>query len=405
MAKSHANFKRLSLLEKGLAHHQGILRCEPAWVARDFLPPGRRLGLPENQYDVGERGFICERWLASTTRADNRVGPPDEGLSYLQLPGGERMALQEACEIGGPLLMGKTYARTHGNRLGRLAKIYDFNDRIPYHYHQMKKDAALVGANSKEEAYFFPEGVDLGPHPETFFGVHPWIVEQKKYDTLLPYLVDWNSDRILQHAWAELLVPGDGFHIPSGILHGPGTALTIELQEDSDVFAMLQAKVAGKIIPKDLLFKDVRKQDREKYGERIILKQINWKLSGDRHFYENRHLGQKLVSETRQKGGEEFWIYYNTTAFSGKRLLVKPGHTFQSIDKGVYSLLVWKGSGTFDGLPVRSGDFQLDELVVTHDRAIQPIPITNDGKETLEILKFFGPDINPDCPRIPPYPL
>ncbi|MBI2192888.1 MAG: hypothetical protein HYU36_12990 [Planctomycetes bacterium] len=400
MSRTSASSKRLSLLEKALVDGNGILRCEPAWVARDFLPPGRRLGLPEDQYDVGERGFICERWLASTTRADNRVGPPDEGLSYLQFQDGSRMSLQEACEIGGHLLLGEVYARTHGNRLGRLAKIYDFNDRIPYHYHQMKKDAALVGRNSKEEAYFFPEGVPLGPHPETFFGVHPWIVESRKYDVLLPYLVDWNSDLILQHAWAELLVPGDGFHIPSGILHGPGTALTIELQEDSDVFAMLQAKVAGRIIPKDLLFKDVRKQDRKRFGERIILKQINWKLSGDRSFYEHRHLGQRLVKETRQKGGEEYWIYYNTTAFSGKRLLVRPGAKFRSIDQGVYSVLVWKGTGTFDGLRVRAGDFSSDELVVTHRRAVLPLEIVNDGKETLEIIKFFGPDINPNCPRI-----
>ena len=62
-----------------LAEGNGVLRCEPAWVARDFLPPGRRLGLPEDAYDVGERGTICERWLASTTQADNRVGPPTRG--------------------------------------------------------------------------------------------------------------------------------------------------------------------------------------------------------------------------------------------------------------------------------------------------------------------------------------
>jgi hypothetical protein len=65
------------LLDRMLAHSDGILRLEPTWVARDFLPPGRRLGLPEDAYDVGDRGFVCERWLGSTTKADNRVGPPD----------------------------------------------------------------------------------------------------------------------------------------------------------------------------------------------------------------------------------------------------------------------------------------------------------------------------------------
>ena len=67
-------------LERAIAEHNGILRLDPAFVARDWLPPGRRLGLADHEYDVGERGFICERWFASTTHSDNRVGPADAGI-------------------------------------------------------------------------------------------------------------------------------------------------------------------------------------------------------------------------------------------------------------------------------------------------------------------------------------
>ena len=49
------------VLDRLLTAGNGVLRCEPAWVARDFLPPGRRLGLPDDAYDVVERGAICER--------------------------------------------------------------------------------------------------------------------------------------------------------------------------------------------------------------------------------------------------------------------------------------------------------------------------------------------------------
>ena len=143
-------------------------------------------------------GWISERWIGSTTKADNRVGPPDEGLSYVGIPG-ERITLKAAVEDAGELIMGAEYATTHKG-LGRLAKIYDFGARIPYHIHQMEKDAKLVGANSKEEAYYFPEDVDLGPHPETFFGVHPYIVREGKQDILLKYLVEWKDDLILQHS-------------------------------------------------------------------------------------------------------------------------------------------------------------------------------------------------------------
>ena len=387
------------MVENALAKGNGILRLEPAWVARDFLPPGRRLGLKEAEYEVGERGWISERWIGSTTRADNRVGPPDEGLSYLAIEG-ERVTLKEAVEVAGPTIMGEAYARTHKG-LGRLAKIYDFAARIPYHIHQRQADAALVGHNSKEEAYYFPEDVDVGPHPETFFGVHPTIVEQKQYDILLPYLVEWNSDLILRHSRAYLLVPGEGFHLPAGGLHGPGTALTIELQEDSDVFAMLQALVAGKIISKELLFKDVRKEDRERLGERAVLNQVDWELSGDPYFYENRHTSPQLIAETRQPGGEEYWIYYNTTRFSGKKLVVKPGQKVKSVDNGVYNILVWRGRGLYDGHAIEAGNFALDELLVSHSKATTPIWVENTGTQDLIIIKFFGPDINLKVPMIP----
>ena len=396
-----ADSTKRNIVETALGKGNGILRLEPAWVARDFLPPGFRLGLPEAAYNVGERGFISERWIGSTTKADNRIGPPDEGLSYLGIEG-ERITLREAVEVASAAVMGDAYASTHRG-LGRLAKIYDFSSRICYHLHQSKEDAAKVGHNSKEEAYYFPEGVDLGPHPETFFGVHPYIVEQGKQDLLLPYLVEWKDDLILRHSRAYLLVPGEGFHLPAGGLHAPGTALTIELQEDSDVFAMLQALTGGKIISKELLYKDVTKEDRAQFGERAVLNQVDWELSGDPYFYENHHTSPQLIAETQQPGGAEYWIYYNTTTFSGKKLVVKPGGRFQSVDRGVYNILVWRGSGRLDGHEIKAGDFSLEELLVTHARATTPIWVENTGKEDLEIIKFFGPDINLDVPRITPY--
>ena len=92
------NEKR-DVLERALSDGGGNLRCEPAWVARDFLPPGFRLGLKEEEYNVGERGFICERWLASITSADNAIGPSDEGISTIQTGNGERLNLKEALDL------------------------------------------------------------------------------------------------------------------------------------------------------------------------------------------------------------------------------------------------------------------------------------------------------------------
>ncbi len=386
-------------VEKELSDTDGILRLEPAWVGRDLLPSGRRLGLPDEAYDLGERGEMCERWLGSTTLADNRIGPPDEGLSYLALEDAERITLRDAVEAAPEAIMGTEYAAAHAG-LSRLAKIFDYRGRLPLHLHQRQEHAALVGRHSKDEAYYFPPGVDPGPHPETFLGVHPSIVEDKDHEVLLPYLEDWDSDLILRHSTAYIQVPEEGFHVPSGVLHGPGTALTIELQEDSDVFAMLQALNHGKLISKELLWKDVRKEDREGKGERFILELIDWEENGDPYLYENHHLSPQLIEDSRTKGGEEHWIYYSTTKFSGKKLVVRPGRSYVTVDRGVYNILVWSGSGIYGGLEVEGGTPGRDELLVTHERAVEGVEVRNTGRDDLFVIKFFGPDVNPDVPMI-----
>jgi hypothetical protein len=128
---------------------------------------------------------------------------------------------------------------------------------------------------------------------------------------------------------------------------------------------------------------------------------IDWETSGDPWFYENRHTPPVLIAA--QEGGEEHWIFYNTTRFSGKRLVVKPGGRFTSTDAGVYSVFVWKGSGDVGGHAVKGGDPALDELLVSHARATVPMEIRNTGSEVLEIIKFFGPDINTSAPALPTY--
>lgn len=388
-----------SIIENELNRNNGILKLKPAWVARNFITPGKRLGLPEDQYDLGDRGGICERWLASTTSADNKVSVPFEGLSFLDLNNDLEITIKDAIESSPELILGKEYSVNHKG-LGRLAKIFDYGDRLPFHIHQMQKHAALVGRNSKDEAYYFPEGVPMGKHNETFFGVHPYIAKEKKYDLLLPHLVDWKDDGILQHAFAYSQKEGDGFHVPSGVTHAPGSALTIELQEDSDVFAMMQAKVGDHLISKDLLWKDVRSEDKERFGEKIILDMIDWQTSGDPDFYLKRHTPPILIKDTVQKNSNEYWIFYNTNKFSGKKIYIKKGEKFITKENGVYNVLVWRGKGLFGGIEIEAGNFSKDELLITHDAAVDGIEIINTGDDDLEIFKFFGPDINKNVPFI-----
>lgn len=385
--------KLAAILERELGSKSGLLRLRPSWVARDFLKPGRRLGLSEKDLNVGRRGLICERWLASETEADNSVKHPHEGLSFLDIEG-EDILLRDALATCGALIMGAAYATRHRG-LDRLAKLYDFESRIFFHYHQTTADARKIGRNSKEESYYFPTGVDVGKHPETFFGVHPYIVEEgRQYEILLPYLEKWEGDGILSVSRAYLNVPGEGFHLQAGLLHAPGTALTIELQESSDVMGVLQAEVDGVKQSKSLLYKDIPPEEVAAKGERAALDQLLWEENGDPWFYENHHTPPVAIPSPDPSAGSEEWIYYDSTKYSGKRLIVKPGKTFATKERGVHNLLIWKGRGRVEGVDVEAGNFAADELLVSHDRAVAGVTYENTGGTDLEIIKFFGPDIN-----------
>ena len=395
-------YKRVkNIVYELLEENNGFLRLKPTWVARKGFRSGRSLGLNEDEYNVGERGEITERWIGSTTKALNEVGPEDEGLSYIQIDN-NTITLKEVIEHAGDLILGRKYSEKY-TKLNILTKILSYNDRVYFHYHQKNKDAILVGSKSKEEAYYYPNNVPLGNQPESFFGFHPYITEQKKYDIILPYLIEWNSDLILNYSKGYRQTRDDGFHIPAGIPHGAGTALTIELQEDSDNAVVLQAEYNNKIISKDMLFQFIRDEDRKKFGERIILEQIDWEKSGDPYFYENRHTPPILIKDSIQSGGKEYWNFYNSKKFSGKRLIIYPGGSYISKDNGVYAVLVWQGKGTLDGNYIEANNFNYDELIVSHDKAVSPLKIKNSGNIDLEIFKFFGPDINLKAPMISLY--
>lgn len=375
----------------------GIIQLRPAWVAHDFLKAGRRLGLKDKEYDVGERGTIMERWFCSVTHAENRINLSDEGYSYLDIPG-EDILLPEALAACKEAILGVEYAKTHDS-LDRLIKIYDFGTRLFLHIHQKQEDLVKLGRNSKDEAYYYLDA-PLGPHPETFFGVHRYIVERNlQYDIFLPLLKDWNDDgsNLLKYSFAYLNVPGEGFFLDSGILHAPGTALTMEIQESSDVGAIFQPNVQGCPIDKRMLFKDVPPDEVEALGELAVLRQVDWEMSSDPDFYIKRHLYPKPCEDTRQGDICEDWIYYGTDKFSGKRLILKPNQAFVSREPGVHNIFVWRGEATVGGVPAKAGKFDLkmceDELLVVYDRAVRGYEIRNTGPEDLVLFKYFGPDI------------
>ncbi len=231
-----------ALLKDALAASEGIVRLAPCWVPRSFLMPGGRLKLdPRDLYALGaHRGGIDERWFASTTKADNGPGTPDdEGLSYIAIDG-RRVLLKEAIGTIGDLFLGMDVMREQGG-WNVLCKFFDNLGPIPHHMHQSEEDARKVGQHGKPEAYYFPPQYNVKENnfPYTFMGLDPGTTK----NDVRRCLERWNEgdNGILHHSKAYKLKPGTGWQIDSGILHAPGSVVTYEPQVNSDVFAMFQS--------------------------------------------------------------------------------------------------------------------------------------------------------------------
>ena len=385
----------------------GVLRLEPSWVPRTFMLPGRRLKLhPDDLYALGgHRGGINERWFSSTTNADNGPGtPPDEGLSYVRLGDGGRFLLKDAVEAAGDLLIGSAVMQREGG-WNLLCKFFDNLGPIPHHMHQREEDAKKVGRRGKPEAYYFPPQYNQleNNFPYTFMGLEPGTTRAD----VRRCLEAWNKgdNGILNFSRAFKLQVGTGWQIDPGILHAPGSLVTYEPQVNSDVFAMFQSEVEGRIIDWSLLTKDVPK-DRH-HDLDYIIGMLDWDANVNPAFAQTNRVFPTPVrptAETEQDGYRELWVCYGTGSYSAKELTVLPGRTTTVRDAAAYGLILTQGYGTFGAHSVstpsmiRFGQMTEDELFVTHDAAQAGVRVENrSATDPLVILKHFGPG-HPDAP-------
>ncbi len=390
-----------SQVQEAIDAGTGLLRLEPAWVPRSFMIPGRRLRLhPDDYYAFGgHRGGINERWFSSTTNADNGPGTPaDEGLSYVRLPDGRRFLLKEAVEAAGDLLLGADVMRREKG-WNLLCKFFDNLGPIPHHMHQSDAAAKRVGRRGKPEAYYFPPQYNPSENnfPYTFMGLEPGTTK----DDVRRCLENWSKgdNGILFLSRAYRLQPGTGWQIDPGILHAPGSLLTYEPQVNSDVFAMFQSEVEGRIIDWSLLVKDVPQENHRDLD--YIIGMLDWDANVNPRFGESNRRFPKPVrpfAETESEGYREQWITYGTKWYSAKELTVLPKRSVTITDSAAYGIIMTQGYGTFGTLPVstpamiRFGQMTEDELFVTADAAKAGVRIENRSEtEPLVILKHFGP--------------
>lgn len=400
------------LIRTAMEAGEGILRLAPNWVPRVFCKPGRRLRLaPSDYYALGSnRGGIDERWFASTTEAMNENRTRDEGLSFV-VADGHRFTLKDAVAAEGPRLVGqRIWDEFH--RWPVYSKFFDNLEPLPHHLHQNDAQAKLVGQQGKPEAYYFPpqyNPVDnLFPH--TYFALEPGTTREQ----IRQCLERWNEgdNGILNYSKAYRLQPGSGWHVPTCILHAPGSLCTYEPQWGSDVLGMFQSLVFGSPISWDLLVKDVPKEKHHDLD--FIVDLIDWEGNTDPNFKEHHYLEPIPVAATASEGYQDKWVVYGKydgrQRFSAKELTIRPGVKMRLKEKGAYGLIVTQGEGCIGKLAVRCpsmirfGEMTEDELFVSHEAAVQGIACENTSRhEPLVLLRYFGPDTNPEAPEIGDY--
>ncbi len=401
-----------SLVDAALADSGGLLRLAPCWVPRSFLQPGQRLKLhPDDLYAFGlNRGGIDERWFASTTPAANDNRTPDEGLSYV-VAGKQRFTLQQAVAECGPTIIGKRIWNKY-KRWPVYSKFFDNMGPIPHHMHQNQKQGRLVGQDGKPEAYYFPpQHNNVGNNfPYTFFGLEPGTTKAQ----VRRCLENWNKgdNGILDLSKAYRLKPGTGWLVGPCILHAPGSLCTYEPQWGSDVFGMYQSLVEGREVPWSLLVKDVPKSKHKDLD--YLVEQLDWESNVDPQFKDNHYLEPVPAADTRGEGYVDRWVVYGKIngeqLFSAKELTVDPGATCVIKDNGAYGLITTQGGGRMNNLKINSPklirfhELTEDEVFCTEDAAKAGVTFENtSATEPLVVLRYFGPEVNPEAPGLGAY--
>jgi len=357
---------------------RGILPLLPNYVRRLYMDGGR---LPISRRPGGTylrrvRMWRPERWIGSTVTAMNPHPISGEGLSRVAVPGAA-MTLARALHLRGAEILGPRHFAAYGADFPVLIKILDPAVTIGFHFHARDQDVwrnpRRFGGQrfGKDEAYYFLDA-PKGPIPYTHVGLLPGTTRRTLAEAI-------DAGRVLELSPVIYQRVGEGFFVPAGVPHRPGTALTLEVQEPSDVYTMLERESGGRTLSPAEMHPGFASLNE-------ALAFVDVPAAADPSLLSRCRLVPEPVRGMHARGGREEWIFpRRLRKFSGKRLVVEG--RFTSIEDAPYVAFVWRGRGRVNGMRIRAGS----ELLVTARVATAPHVYEADGGE-MEVFKIFPPD-------------
>ena len=175
---------------------------------------------------------------------------------------------------------------------------------------------------------------------------------------------------------------------------------------------MYQSLVEGREVPWKLLVKDMPVERHHDLD--FIVDQLDWEMNVDPQYKDNHYLEPVPVADTRSEGFVDRWIVYGKIhgeqLFTAKELTVEPGAKCTIRDNGAYGLITVQGSGRMNKLEldcpklIRFHELTRDEVFCTETAARAGVTFENTSEvEPLVVLRYFGPDVNPEAPAMGAY--
>jgi hypothetical protein len=171
---------------------------------------------------------------------------------------------------------------------------------------------------------------------------------------------------------------------------------------------MYQSMVEGRYVPWELLVKDVPKEHSKDLD--YLVEQLDWEGNVNPSFKNAHYLEPIPVADTAKEGYVDRWIVYGRIKkeqlFTAKELTVNPGAKCTIKDSGAYGLITVQGAGKANKLTlsspsmIRYGELTEDEIFVSESAAAAGVTFQNTGVEPLVMLRYFGPEAQPNAPEV-----